>query len=74
MVFWMFTTLCFGDDFSSFEGFLMLLIGGYLECDSNVTNSALVSALILGVQKKMIMLILHAEKKNGVLVMLYSGD
>ena len=63
MVFLMFTTLCFGDDFSSFEGFLMLLIAGYLESDSNMTNSALVSALILGVQKKMIMLIQHAEKK-----------
>ena len=63
MAFLMFTTLCFGDDFSSFKGFLMLLIGGYLESDSNMTNSALVSALILGVQKKMIMLIQHAEKK-----------
>ena len=27
IVFWMFTTLCFSDDFGNFEGFLMPSIG-----------------------------------------------
>ena len=59
----MFTTLYFSDAFSDFEGFLMSSIGSYLESDSS-TNSAWATALILGAQKKMIMLIRHAEKKE----------
>ena len=79
IVMWMFTTLCLSDSFNDFEGFLMPSIGSYLESDSNI---AWASALILGVQMKMIMLIQDAEKNenssskiyewlNGVLTMLF---
>ena len=62
IVMWMFTTLCLSDSFNDFEGFLMPSIGSYLESDSNI---AWASALILGVQMKMIMLIQDAEKNEN---------
>ena len=65
----MFTTLCFSNDFSDFEGFLMpsrklhlAKVYIYLKIDS---NSVWTSTLIFGVQMKMIMLIQHAEKKEN---------
>ena len=61
----MFKTLCFSDDFSDFEGFLMPSIDNYLESDSNTNRAAWASALILGVQMKKIMLIQHAKKKEN---------
>ena len=36
----MFKTLCFSDDFSDFEGFLMPSIDNYLESDSNTNRAA----------------------------------
>ena len=63
----MFSTICFRDDFSNFEGFLMLSMGSYTygKWQQHQHSAWAPTTLTLGLQKKMIMLIQHTVKKEN---------